>query len=560
MRRSTRRQFLRTGAYLGVGAAMAGRFTPHVLAASSAPKRGGTVVVGVYQEANSLNWILTGGNISFATMTLSPMFDPMLRVNQQSQLEPALLAEVPSVANGGISKDGMTYTLRMRPGVKWDDGAPCTMRDWAFTWKWIMTPKNGAIITSGWDKIANVQVKNDTTAVVILKQQYIPFVAETLADWQLLPEHAQGKMTSQDFGRKPVGNGPFKFAEWASGDHITMVRNPLYWRPQKAYLDRIVFKVLPDRNTVIAQAKTGDIDLGIDYTEAQIPEMSKAPNVNLIITHPPIYERYHFTMVSRDDVTKPHAILGDIRVRRALVMATDRQTVINTVLFGRTKIAKNELDNTAYEDASIHPLPFSLDQARALLDEAGWKLGSDGIRTKDGQRLSLTFSTTAGNQTRATIEAIVQANWKAVGVEMTIHDEPASNFFGSFSEGGGWLARKYDVVGFANGLSSVDPNLRPFWHSSEIPTKEKPNGLNASGLADPKLDALLDAQLKEFDPAKRRQLLDQAQVLLHNDVPMIPMYDRATINSVNKRVHGVNPTDFGGITGLMWNTYEWWVE
>jgi peptide/nickel transport system substrate-binding protein len=558
--RTTRRQLLRAGACLGLGGLLARSPAAKAIAAAPVPKRGGTVVVGVYQEANSLNWILTGGANSFATMTLTPMFDPMLRVNQRFQPEPALLAEIPTAGNGGISKDGLTYTLRMRPGLKWDDGAPCTIRDWAFTWKWIMTPKNGAVITAGWDKIADVQVKDDVTAVVRLKQQYIPFVAETLAGWQLLPEHVQGKTTSQDFGRKPVGNGPFKFAEWASGDHITLDRNPLYWRPQKAYLDRMIFKVLPDRNTVIAQAKTGDIDLGIDYTEAQIPEMSKVPNVSLIITHPPVYERYHFTMVTRDDITKPHPILGDIRVRRALVLATDRQTVINTVLYGKTKIAKNELDNTSYEDAGIHPLPFSLSQARALLDEAGWKPGADGIRVKDGTRLSLTFSTTAGNQTRETIEALVQANWKNVGVEMTIHDEPASNFFGSFVEGGGWLARKYDIVGFTNGLSSVDPNLRPFWHSSEIPTKDRPNGLNSSGLSDPKLDALLDAQLKEFDPAKRKQLLDQAQMLIHTDLPMIPMYDRSTINTVNRRVHGVNPTDFGGITGVMWNISEWWAE
>jgi peptide/nickel transport system substrate-binding protein len=558
--RTTRRQLLRAGACLGLGGLLARSPAARAIAAAPVPKRGGTVVVGVYQEANSLNWILTGGANSFATMTLTPMFDPMLRVNQRFQPEPASLAEIPTAGNGGISKDGLTYTLRMRPGLKWDDGAPCTIRDWAFTWKWIMTPKNGAVITAGWDKIADVQVKDDVTAVVRLKQQYIPFVAETLAGWQLLPEHVQGKTTSQDFGRKPVGNGPFKFAEWASGDHITLERNPLYWRPQKAYLGRMIFKVLPDRNTVIAQAKTGDIDLGIDYTEAQIPEMSKVPNVSLIITHPPVYERYHFTMVTRDDITKPHPILGDIRVRRALVLATDRQTVINTVLYGKTKIAKNELDNTSYEDAGIHPLPFSLSQARALLDEAGWKPGADGIRVKDGTRLSLTFSTTAGNQTRETIEALVQANWKNVGVEMTIHDEPASNFFGSFVEGGGWLARKYDIVGFTNGLSSVDPNLRPFWHSSEIPTKDRPNGLNSSGLSDPKLDALLDAQLKEFDPVKRKQLLDQAQLLIHTDLPMIPMYDRSTINTVNRRVHGVNPTDFGGITGVMWNTSEWWVE
>src|SRR6516162_6347615 len=181
MAKSTRRRLLKTGVYLGAGAAVSKVLAPRAFAATPAPKTGGTVVVGVYQEANSLNWILTGGAISFATMTLTPMFDPMLRINQQSQPEPALLAEVPSLANGGISKDGLTYTLRMRPGLKWDDGEPYTMRDWAFT--------------SGWDKISDVQVRNDTTAVATLKEQYIPFVAETLAGWQLLPEHVQGKMT-----------------------------------------------------------------------------------------------------------------------------------------------------------------------------------------------------------------------------------------------------------------------------------------------------------------------------------------------------------------------------
>jgi peptide/nickel transport system substrate-binding protein len=535
---------------------------PQATAAPAAgqPKQGGTVVVGVYQEPNSLNWILTGTPVSFAWMQLYPMFEPMLRVNAKLEPEPALLTEVPTVQNGGISADGLTYTLRMRPGVKWDDGQPCTIKDWVFTWKWIMDPKNGAVNTSGWSQITDVEVKDDTTAMVTLKDLYIPFVAEVLAGWLILPEHVQSKMTTEEFGRKPIGNGPFKFVEWVSGDHITLERNPLYWREPKAWLDRLIWKIVPDRNTVVAQAKTGDIDIGIDYTEAQIPEMSNLPDVELKINNPPIYERYHFTLVTAEDITRPHPIFGDLKVRKAVTLAIDRQTIIDTVLYGKTKIAKNELDNTVYENTDIKLDPFDPEQAKKLLDEAGWKPGPDGIRMKDNLRFSFTNGTTAGNQTRETIQALVQANLKDVGIEMKIANEPASTFFGSFAEGGGWVARKLDMVGFTNGLPSIDPNLRPFWHSKEIPTKEYPNGFNNSGLADPELDKLLDAQIKELDTAKRTELLKKAQQIIHETYPMVPLYDRVSINSVHKRVHGVDPINFGSISGVVWNTDEWWVD
>lgn len=564
----TRRELVRDLMLLGLsGSSIGAVLVGDTVAASQLkaaspprPKRGGTVVVGVYQEANSLNWLLTGGPFSFATMELFPMFEPMLRVNTKGELEPALLAEVPTLKNHGISADGLTYTLRLRPGLKWADGHPCTMRDWAFTWKWIMNPKNGAQITSGWNKIASIQVKNDTTAIVKLHELYVPFLADVLPDLPMLPEHVQSTMTTQAFGRKPVGNGPFKFVEWVSGDHITMERNPLYWREPKAWLDRIIFKVVPDRNTVIAQAKTGDIDIGADYTEAQIPEMSTVPSVTLSITHPPIYERYHFTMVTAEDIKKPHPIFGDIRVRKAVTLAIDRQTIINKILFGKTKIAKNELDNTPYENTAITPDPFDPRQAMALLDEAGWKPGPDGMRAKGGVRLSVTHGTTAGNQTRETIQALVQANLKDVGIEMKIANAPASTFFGSFAEGGGAWSRKLDMVGFTDGLQTTDPNIRLDWHSEEIPTKEHPHGNNASGLADPALDKLLDAQLKELDDAKRKELLLKAQKIIHDDYPMVPMYDRSNINTIHKRTHGVHPTDFAGITGVCWNTEQWWVE
>jgi peptide/nickel transport system substrate-binding protein len=535
----------------------AGVASQSVAKAQDRGKQGGTVVVGVYQEPNSLNFLLTGGPISFASMQLYPMFEPLIRYNAEGAMEPRLLTEIPTVENGGISEDGVTYTLHFTPDVVWHDGTPTTANDFKFTWEWIMDPKNQAQATAGWSEIENVEVPDDLTAVVTLKGLYLPFVAEALGWNPLLPQHVQSTMSTEEFGRAPVGNGPFKFTEWVPGDHITQERFEDYFRPEKALLDRIIFKVLPDRNTVIAQAKTGDIQIGVDYTEAQIPEMENVPGVKLYFTPAPIYERYHFTMVTHDDASVPHPIFGDINVRKAITQAIDRQTIIDQILFGRAKIAKNELDNTEYENTDIVPLAFDPEAAKKMLDEAGWTVGGDGVREKDGKKLSFTHGTTSGNQTRETIQALVQANLRDVGVEMTIANQPASKFFGGFNDGGGWLDRTLDMVGFTNGLSSSDPNLKPFWHSESIPTKDQPNGFNHSGFSDPDLDRLLDAQLTELDPAKRTDLLKQAQQIVADGAPMIPMYDRVAINSISDNVLGVNQSVFGSISGLVWNTADW---
>jgi peptide/nickel transport system substrate-binding protein len=557
----SRRRFVRDLAVAGAASpALVGAIASSASAqATGAPKRGGTVVIGSYQEANSLNWILVGTPSGFGFMQKYPIFEPMLRDSEKLQPEPALLAEVPTAQNGGISPDGLTYTLKMRPGLKWADGQPNTIRDWIFTWRWIIDPKNKAVGSLGWNMIASAEARDDLTAVVKLKQLYVPFVAETLAGWPPLPEHVQGKMTTEAFGRRPVGNGPFKFVEWVSGDHITLERNPLYWRDPKPWLDRIIWKFLPDRNTVIAQAKTGGIDIGVDYTEAQIPELSNIPNVDLLISRQNVIERYHFTIATAEDVKKLHHLWGDVRLRRAVTYGTDRQTIVDTVLHGKTRVAKTQLDNTPYENTQIKPLPYDPAQARRILDEAGWKPGPDGIRVKDGDRFSFTHTTTAGNQTRETIQALVQANLKDIGVEMKVMNFPGGTFFASFLEGGPYISRKYDMMGVAGGLASLDPSIRVQYHSSEIPTKERPNGLNLGGVSDPELDRLLDAQLQTLDDAKRKDLLWKAQERLHEICGILPMYDRLVVNTVNRRIRGLKTIDFGSVTSIVWNTHEWWV-
>lgn len=562
--RIDRRELVKRLAAIGIampalGGAMGGRS----VAAQDAPQRGnpgGTVVAGVYQEPNSLNFLLTGGPISFASMQLYPLFEPLIRYNAEGVMEPRLLTEVPTVENGGVSEDGLTYTLKFNEGVTWHDGTPCTANDFRFTWEWIMDPANQAQATAGWAEIESIEVPDDLTAVVTLKSMYIPFVGEALGWNPILPEHVQSTMSTEEFGRAPVGNGPFRFVEWVPGDHITYARNEEYFREEKALLDQLIWKVVPDRNTVIAQAKTGDIQIGVDYTEAQIPEMENVPGVTLSITPQQIYERYHFTLVTHDDASVPHPIFSDKNVRLALTHALDRQTIIDQILFGRTEIAYNELDNTPYQDPDLTPLAYDPELAKQLLEEAGWVAGDDGIREKDGVRLSFTHATTSGNQTRETIQALAQANWKDVGAEMVIANQPASKFFGNFNDGGGWIDRISDMVGFTNGLPSSDPNLRPFWHTEAIPTVDDPGGFNHSGFSNPDLDALLDQQLTELDDAARTELLFQAQQIIHAEAPMIPMFDRVGIHSISDRVKGVQPSLFGSVSGLVWNTADWSIE
>ncbi|MGH7894349.1 MAG: peptide ABC transporter substrate-binding protein, partial [Candidatus Binatia bacterium] len=383
----TRRDFLRQVGLASLVVPSATAVGAHTSWAQ-APKQGGTVVLASYQEANSLNWILIGSPSGLGFMQMYPMFEPMLRVTEKLEPGPGLLEEVPTPQNGGISADGLTYTLRMRPGVKWSDGQPCTIRDWIFTWRWIVDPKSRAASSLGWAVIAGADAKDDTTAIVKLKQPYVPFVAETLAGWPILPEHVQSKTTTEAFGRKPVGNGPFRFVEWVTGDHITLERNPFYWRTPKAYLDRLIWKFIPDRNATIAQVRTGAIDIGVDYQEAQIPELVNIPDVTMLVSTQNVIERYHFTHVTNEDVKKPHHLFGDVRLRKAVTLATDRQTIVNTVLHGKTKVATTQLDNTSYSNPNLKPHPYDPVQARRVLDEAGWRPGPDGIRVKDGARLS----------------------------------------------------------------------------------------------------------------------------------------------------------------------------
>ena len=528
---------------------------------AATPRRGGGVTIGIWQEPVTLLWPRHATPYAMSMLVMSAINEPLLAVRPDLEYEPRLLAEVPTLENGGISPDGKTYTLRLRPGLRWQDGRPVTMHDFVFTWKWILDPKNGAVYRRGWETISRIDVSPDgLTATVKLSDVYAPFVDNVLAHAFLLPEHYLTRVGDRHFSRNPLGNGPFQFVEWVSGSHVIVERNPNYWQRGKPYLDRIVFKVLPDRTVMLAQARTGEIQIGVNYSEAQLADLQQLRSAKLLIQYPPFVERWLFNTRDPSDPTKPHPIFSDVRARQAVILATDRPQMIATVLRGTTTVGVNMLMQTRWFNKALQPYPYDPKRAMQILDEAGWIPGPDGIRVKNGIRFSFTHSTTAGDPTRGAMQAIMQQNLADVGIEMKIQNYPPPRFFGSWATGSILYRRQFDMAGHSNGLTSLDPDLYTWWHSSSIASDQNPAGFNFTGWSSPEVDNLLEQVNRTVDPARRKALLDRVQEILHNEYLVMVMFNRQLLYSVHPSIQGINPNHVQAFVGFMWNVADWWVE
>ncbi len=537
----------------GPGGAAPSAAAPTTEPAASAPE--GTIVVGVWQEPKGLI-----GPIFYEAHTndiLDALYLPPVGLNENDEMEPVLLAEIPSISNGGVSADGKVITLKFRDGVVWEDGQPVTSEDFKFTWQFIMDPNTKAQTTAGWNQIDSIDTPDPLTAVVNLKESFVPFVPTTLT-FPVLPKHALegvGDPANSDFARAPLGNGPFKFEEWVPGDHITVVANPNCAIQPK--VEKIIFKFVPDVNTLVAMIRTGDVDVAYDLGEAQASEIQAIDGVELVSVPGVNIERYYFNMRDPKDLSKPHPLFSDINVRKAICMAMDRFTASETVLQGFGKPAVTEVDNTPWSNTDLQPVPYDPEEAKKLLDEAGWTVGADGIREKDGVKLSFRHSTTAGNQTRENLQLLFQQNLKDIGVEMIIDNSPAATLFGGCANSGVFGSGNFDMLGFANKPTGIDLAVEwsDFFVSSAIKDcATNPAGTNAWGFSDEAVDVEFAKVLSELDPDKRLTAIKNVQKLIYDQYQVLYVYDRLDNYAVSDGVTGVQPTVFGGHS---YNYQEW---
>ena len=543
-----RRDVLRAAAAPGLGFSLRGLAFGSGLAWMAAPARAATagqLVLGVTQEAVNFNPLLYV-NTGVETSVEFIVFDSLWKIDENGTFVPNLAAEMPTVANGGISADGLTWTIKLRKDVTWHDGAPFTAHDVAFTLDTLLNPKVTVRSRNGHENVASYAATDDSTLSITLKQPFAPY----LVSWQktsIIPKHilaAVPDINTASFNTAPVGTGPFKFKQRVAGSYIEFEANPKY-HGGAPKLSTLVQKYVPDQQTLFAQFQTGEVDI---YDLQGIPPLLYAkaktlPGAKIMLSASPFVEFIYF------NCGKPQ--FADKRVRKAIYMAIDKKGWIDQVYYGVPIPTLSFLppNHWAYNKKLVDP-GYDPKKAAALLDEAGWMLGSDGVRAKDGVRLSFTMSTTAGNKSRELAQQLVQQNLKKIGVQMTIKNMPASVVWGDYT-----VKSEYDtlMVGW-DALLYPDPDYGDRIVSTAIPAKGG-NGSNYVQYENKEIDALCAKGVTVVDQAERKAIYDKIQEILLDDMPFAPIFAYQLIVGVKDRVNGYVVNPYTPINS--WNTASW---
>jgi peptide/nickel transport system substrate-binding protein len=515
------------------------------------PARGGTWIDDLNEEPTSL--IPGASPQGSAAIVDQAIYAPLFYGDANGVLHPGIAREIPTVANGEVSPDLKTWTFHLRPGLKWNDGQPEDARDVDFIWRLWLNPKFPAVSTVGVNLITAAEVSSDYLAITFhLKQGFEPFLAVWAdASAAPLPAHHFSRIApdavvqSAENLNPSVTSGPFMMGESKPGDHYTVVRNPNYYQAALGYpyLDRIIFRIVSNQDTILADLQTGTIDSAW----------------NLDVTRTPLYEQLNtYTLSFNPKSTNfeafyfnfHHPLLGEHpEVRRAMAMAIDHQALIRTARDGQATLLCT--DHAAalvpgYQPRAPCP-PFDVQAANALLEQSGWITGPDGARTKGGQRLEFRYSTTTNGRWRSDDELLLQQDFKAIGVKIDIQNYPASTLIATMLDG------KYDLVEFeASWAYDGDDSL--LFACSQLP----PNGFNISFYCNHHLDTLFMEEQQTADPTQRQQIFDQIHQIYLTDFPFITLYSPVDLAMHKKLVHNYMPGPEGALEDNM--VWLWWCD
>ena len=527
----------------------------------AAPVKGGTWIDDLFEEPNSL--IPNASSETFAAMVDQALYAPLFVGDTSGHIRPGIATVLPTIANGGISADAKTWTFHLRPNLKWSDGMPLDARDVDFSWRLWTNPKFPAASTIGFNLITRTEISADHLSITFhLRQPFSPF----LSVWgdglsAPLPMHHFKGVASETILNSPdnlnpqVVSGPFMMKESNPGDHYTLVRNPMYYQAAEGlpYLDRVVFRIVTNQDTILKDLQAGTIDsawfLDASKTSAyqRVSDYTLTSNPNAEGVEA-FYFDFHNTILGRH-----------LEVRQAMAMAVDHQALIRIARRSQafplcTDHGKGYVPG--YEPKAPCPA-FDPSAANALLDHSGWKMGADGVRTKDGMRLEFEYSTTANNLWRTDGELILQSDFQAIGIKLDIQNYPASTFLGSFLPGGnpspptGAVTGRYDIGEFER-TGDYDPDDASLIACSQIP----PAGFNITFYCNPALDRLHGAEEATADPAVRQKVFNRIHQIYLTDFPFVVLYAVADLAMHKKSVHNYMPGPAGASETI--NIWQWW--
>ena len=536
----------------------AARATPAAALAAGmllAPVRGADVP---RQNAFTHPHVLRIGDIGDVT-SLNPMFSQLLILGDLSSLTmaylvkqdghnrpiPELATVVPTKANGGVSADGKTFTFHLRHGVKWSDGAPFDADDVVFSTHEVLNPKNNVLSRDGWDKIEKVDAPDKFTVVFHMKEPYSSFVPNffgtSSAGPALIPKHVlehSADLNTDPYNSKPIGIGPFRYVEWRRGDRVIMEANPFYFRGRPK-LDRVEYHIVPNRDTVLTQLQTGELDMWPLAARAYYLRLLALKGFTII--RQPSYGFGHI------DFNTSRPLLSDVRVRRALALAIDREALRDKVGHGIGIIQNGVYSpSSPYFDPRIKTTHQDLAKANALLEEAGWKRGADGIRVKNGVRLTIEFVSNTGSPDVDTQIELIRSWWKAAGVDLERKDYATALLFAPPEAGGIINGSKFDVVVFAWFLSSSG-DLSALYGCQNL----SPHGQNVVRWCNKRAQAAMDAIRLTYDEDERKRYDDIVQEELDKDVPTFVLNINEDVYAYNSDLKNFHPNAVSAFDDFM---------
>jgi peptide/nickel transport system substrate-binding protein len=489
-------------------------------AGGTSSKGGGTINYGQADEPDTLDPHQSGQAVVSSLTWL--IGGSLLAQDPQSKNYVCYLCD-----SYNISADGLTWNFKLKQDVKFQDGNPLKAADWKYTFERAQDPatkaKNAGALVK---EVKSVEAVSDYELKITLNNPFAPFADALTTGW-LVPL-SKAAVAKGDYGRHPVGAGPFTFGEWKSGERIVLKKNPDFKSAPAFYknkgpiaYDQLVFKIIPEEATRIAAVESGDVDMTpVNYQNVERFKSDAKFDILSI-------KRQGLGLYIIFNMTRPE--LQDLKVRQAINAAIDKNGIIKSVLRGYGKPAYSALPEVffGYDPKTEQYAPkFDAAQAKKLLQEAGYAPGADGMMAKNGKPLTLSLFTQTSGTWKAASE-LIQAQLKDVGITVDVQPYEWATLTAGLSNG------KHDMS--LMGYTYSDPDvLYLFLHSSQVG-----QGINWSLLKDADLDKLIEDGRKATDPAKRAQIYADIQKLMIDKAYWAPIYNEEQFTAVNKRVQGI---------------------
>ncbi len=522
-----------------------------------------TLTIGITQFPSTLHPNID--NMAAKSYVLGFARRPLTAYGPDWALTCLLCDRLPSLENGGAAREttpegkpGIRVTYRLREDARWGDGRPVSAEDLRFAWEAARETATGFGPAEFYRSAYELVVEDART--VTLRFDKVTFEYASAGDFQPLPAHIERARWEADprgyrnrtaYDTEPstpgLWSGPYRITAVQPGTGVTLERNAAWAGPAPAFR-RIQVRTVENTAALEAQLLAGQLDmvageLGLPVEQAAALERRAAGRFAVAYKPGLVYEHL--------DVQHDHPALGDKRVRQALLLATDRAQMVARLFEGRQTVAHsavNPLD--PMHDADTRQWPHDPARAAALLDEAGWPRGPDGVRRNAaGEKLSFELMTTAGNRAREAVQQVLQGMWRAAGVEARIRNEPPRVLFGETLS-----RRRLQGAALYAWISGPESVPRSTLHSEEIPRAERNwSGQNHGGWRNAEMDALLEALPQELEAERRRSLWSRLQAIYAEELPALPLWFRADAHVWPRWLDGVRPTGHLNPTSL-------WVE